>query len=205
MNPPSATEPLSRRQAGSERRRQAVLDTARHCFGRDGYAGATIARIADEAGVSTGLVYQFFRNKDELYEVVLAEVIRDWVREMVRFEAEDTALEKLEGMFRRSVEFCRNHPLLPALMADDPALQLNRLRVVASDRVTPHRELVADILREGIAAGELHPNLEVAGTADIICQLQADYSRRAYVKDPLFPLTDRIIDAAIQLIRSGIT
>ena len=199
-----AGEPRSRRQEASERRRQSILEAARRCFGEQGYAGATVARIAREAGVSHGLLYQFFRNKDHLFESVLRDVLRDWVREMVPHDPDEGALEALEGMFRRSVAFCQTHPLLPALMSRHPALQLKRLSVAAADRVQPHRDLVASILERGIASGELRPDLDVASTADLICTLQSEYSRRAYIHDPMFPLTPAIIDAAVDFLRSAV-
>jgi len=205
MSQTATTAPSGGRRAQSERRRQAILEAARRCFGRDGYAGATVARIADEAGVSHGLLYQFFRNKEELFDVVLHDVLRDWVREMVRGDQDAGAADALEGMFRRSVEFCRTHPLLPALLSGDPALQLPRLKLAAKDRVQPHRELVASILQRGVDAGELRPDLDVPAAADVICQLQGEYSRRAYLKDPQFPLTRAIIDEAAHFIRARIT
>ena len=67
----AAVPGAGRRREESARRRQSILEAARRCFGRDGYAGATVALIAEEAGVSNGLLYQFFRNKDHLLEVVL--------------------------------------------------------------------------------------------------------------------------------------
>ena len=45
------------RQINSERRRQAILAAARNCFEKEGYAGATVVRIAKEANVSHGLLY----------------------------------------------------------------------------------------------------------------------------------------------------
>jgi TetR/AcrR family transcriptional regulator len=189
-----------RRREESERRRLSILDAARRCFGEEGYAGATVARIAEEAGVSHGLLYQFFRNKDELFQVVMRDVIRDWVRAMVPDDPEEGAIAALEGMFRRSVEFCRTHPLLPALMSGDPALRLTRLSLAAKDRIQPHRDLVASILRRGVASGELRADLDVAPVADLICQIQSEYSRRAYMRDPMFPLTPEIIDAAVRFM-----
>ena len=62
-----------RRQLESERKRQCVLESARRCFGELGFAGATVAAIAADAGVSNGLLYQFFRNKEHLFEVVSVE------------------------------------------------------------------------------------------------------------------------------------
>src|SRR5262245_66646631 len=104
-----------------------------------------------------------------------------------RDAAHETASQALEGMFRRSVEFCRAHPLLPALLRGDAELQLSRIREAGRDRVQPHRDLVASILRRGIEAGEFDPALDVASVADVICQLQADYSAPAYRRDPRFP------------------
>jgi AcrR family transcriptional regulator len=193
------------RRAGSEQRRRRVLDAARACFGEAGFAGATIGAIAERAGVSNGLLYQFFRSKEHLYEVVLREIIRDWVRALLPREGPaERPSDALVGMFRRSVEFCRRHPLLPALLREDEDLQLSRIRNAGRDRVQPHRDLVADLLRRGIEAGEFKRDLDVASVADVICQLQADYSARAYRRDPGFPDSPAIIDAATRFILDAV-
>ena len=204
---PAAAERIdsSPRRAGSEQRRQRVLGAARDCFGEAGFAGATIGAIAARAGVSNGLLYQFFRSKEHLFEVVLREIIGDWVRAMVpRDAAAETASQALEGMFLRSVEFCRRHPLLPALLRGDEELELSRIRAAGRDRVQPHRDLVASLLRRGIEAGEFKPDLDVPAVADVICQLQADYSGRAYRRDPSFPDAPEIVDAAARLILDAV-
>lgn len=192
-----------RRQEQSEQRRQRVLDAARECLGELGYAGATVTEIARRAGVSNGLLYQFFRNKEHLFGRVLEDVVREWVREMVPRDGE-SASEALEGMFRRSVSFCRTHPLLPALLRQDPELQLSRIEVAAGDRIQPHRDLVGRLLLRGIEAGEFRGDLDVEATADVICQLQSDYSGRAYRSDDRFPDDPRVIDAAVGLIHAAV-
>jgi len=205
---PVATNPIESppsRRAGSEQRRRRVLDAARVCFGEAGFAGATIGTIAEQAGVSNGLLYQFFRSKEHLFEVVLREIIGDWVRALVSREAgEESASRALDGMFRRSVEFCRRHPLLPALLRGDEHLQLSRIREAGRDRVQPHRDLVASLLRRGIEAGEFRADLDIASVADVICQLQADYSARAYRREPGFPDSPAIIDAASRFILDAV-
>ncbi len=196
--------PGARRQQ-SERRRGQILEAARRTFGVEGYAGATVARIAAEAGVSNGLLYQFFRNKDHLFSVVLEDVVRDWVRALVpTAEEQQDPTRALEQMFRRSVAFCANNPLLPALLSSDPALQLQRITLASANRVEPHRQLVADILRAGVASGAFRADLDVTSVADLICQLQADYSRRAYAADPRFPASPPIIDAAVRFIHDAV-
>jgi len=205
-NPKARAAAPSQRRLASQQRRRCILAAAKGCFGERGFAGATVETIARRAGVSNGLLYRFFRSKEVLFQVVLEEVVADWVRALVphRDAKLQTASEKLEAMLRRSVAFCRKNPLLPALFASDPQLGLERIEKASANRIQPHRELVASILREGIQAGELRPDLDVPAVADVICQLQAHYSSRVYKRDPRFPASPRIVDAVAELIREAL-
>lgn len=62
------------RRPGTARTREAILDAARRRFAEDGYAGASIRRIAREADVDHALVLHFFGTKDALFGVVLRSV-----------------------------------------------------------------------------------------------------------------------------------
>ncbi len=198
--------PPSRRQRESGQRRQRILDAARRCFGARGFSGATVEAIASDAGVSNGLLYQFFRNKEHLFEVVVDELIRDWIRAMIPRDDPSVraATQALEAMFRRSVDFCRTNPLLPALLTRDQLLELSRFSDVGSSRVEAHRRHVAEILRRGIAERELRPDLDVASVADVICQLQVDYSTRAYRRDPRYPAPPALVDAAVRFMLDAV-
>ena len=75
MSTDAASAPQPRRQGrrpGSSGSRQLILDAARTRFARDGYAGATIRKIAADAGVDASLVMQFFGSKDELFAAVMS-------------------------------------------------------------------------------------------------------------------------------------
>ena len=195
---------VNTRQAESGRRRERILEAARACFGRLGFAGATVETIASEAGVSNGLLYQFFRNKEHLFEVAIGELVRDWARAMAAGEREPSAAGALEAMFRSSFAFARSNPLLAALLTEDAALQLARFQHRSADRVQAHRDLVARILRRGVEAGEFARDLDVPRVADLICQLQVDYSTRAYRRDPLHPVDDALIDTAVRFIADAV-
>ena len=194
----------NRRREGSEERRARILEAARICFGRLGFGGATVGAIASEAGVSNGLLYSFFRNKEELFAVVLDGVIRDWSRAIASANEGDSAAERLERIFRASVAFCESHPLLSAVLTRASGLQLDRIAGDRSDRTRAHRALVADVLHDGIASGEFRSDLDVAALADLIGQLHIDYSTRAYRRDPLYPATPQVIDAAVRFIHDAV-
>jgi len=62
-----------RKAREKQARRQAILDAARDCFFRDGYEATTISQIADEVELSTGTLYLYFKNKEEIYVSILVE------------------------------------------------------------------------------------------------------------------------------------
>jgi AcrR family transcriptional regulator len=63
-------KPLNRRQQAKARTRQRVLDAAERLFTGEGYDAATIRRIADVAGMSTGAVFANFDSKADLWRAL---------------------------------------------------------------------------------------------------------------------------------------
>ena len=53
--------------------RARLLDAAAAAFTRDGYAAASLDRIAEEAGFSKGAIYSNFAGKEDLFLAVMAE------------------------------------------------------------------------------------------------------------------------------------
>lgn len=55
------------RRPGDSGTRHAILEAARRVFAAEGFDGATIRRIADDAGVDAKLVHHFFGTKQDLF------------------------------------------------------------------------------------------------------------------------------------------
>ena len=62
---------LTDRSTGQEDKRRLILDAAVRVFARKGYHTSRVGDIAEEAGVAHGLLYHYFRSKEELLEAVL--------------------------------------------------------------------------------------------------------------------------------------
>ncbi|NUO97030.1 MAG: TetR family transcriptional regulator [Nonomuraea sp.] len=81
----------------------------------EGYGKATMARIARQAKISTGVISYHFGGKQQLIEAVVAEVARLATDMMVpRILAQPTAAEGLRAYIESNLEFMRLHrePLL---------------------------------------------------------------------------------------------
>lgn len=55
--------------------KQKILDTALKLFGTNGFANTSISMIAKEAGISKGLMYNYFDSKDQLLEAIMLSVM----------------------------------------------------------------------------------------------------------------------------------
>src|SRR5262245_27942233 len=71
-----------------ERNRQLVLKAARRVFLEEGYAGAGLDAIAEEAGFSKGVVYSQFDGKADLFLALLERRISERADENERVASE---------------------------------------------------------------------------------------------------------------------
>lgn len=102
---------LTDRSTGQEDKRRLILDAAVHVFAQKGYHTSRVGDIAEEAGVAHGLLYHYFRSKDELLETIVRETWRD-VLDAVRVveETDETARERLAGVAKILLRAWRRDP-----------------------------------------------------------------------------------------------
>jgi TetR/AcrR family fatty acid metabolism transcriptional regulator len=157
---PEPTEPEKRR---------AILHAAVRVFAEKGYHGCRIADVARAADVAYGLVYHYFRNKDELLESVFAE---QWAILLNALRAIDagagTAAEKIEGMVAFVFDVYRTAPAAVRVLLLEVSRTPNALRA-GSTRETfeTAARIVAGVVREGQESGEFRADADplVAATA----------------------------------------
>src|SRR5260370_1927832 len=63
----------SRRQKRKEELRRVILDAAREIFVHEGYEKFSMRKLAEKIEYSPGRVYLYFKNKEELFECLVAE------------------------------------------------------------------------------------------------------------------------------------
>jgi len=145
--------------------RERILSSAVELVAKGGFRAASIAAVAERAGVATGSVYRHFDSKAELFAEVFRRASQrelDVVRAVG--SSPGTASERLgrglETFARRAL---RGRRLAYALLAEpaDPAVDEERLRFRRA-----YRDAFAMVLRQGIEAGEFPPlDVEVAAPA----------------------------------------
>ena len=73
-----APAPAARSRELPEVRRKLLIEATTHSIAKYGYAGTTIERICDEAGVSRGLINHHFGTKEELILQSYRQLCEEW-------------------------------------------------------------------------------------------------------------------------------
>jgi AcrR family transcriptional regulator len=121
-----AAGPLTnpRKRASQERSRatvDALIEATARILVRDGFDRASTNRIAEEAGVSVGSLYQYFPGKEALVAAVIDRHNRDLLS-VVQCALEDVEAEPIEPAVRRlvaaAIEAHRVDPELHRVLAE---------------------------------------------------------------------------------------
>jgi TetR/AcrR family fatty acid metabolism transcriptional regulator len=143
-------------------KRRAILHAAVKVFASKGYQGCRIADVAREAGVAYGLVYHYFRSKEELLESVFAEQWTIFKRSIAAIaDGPGAASEQLASICRFAIDVFRTAPAAVRVLLLEVARTPNALRA-GSTRETFESTLaqVAAVVRRGQEAGELRPDVD---------------------------------------------
>lgn len=170
--------------------RQRILTTAMRMFARDGYEKTTVRKIASEAKISQGLMYNYFGNKAELLRAVFQRSMADVQQSFEPLSATDlSAQEQLAGIITGSFEIVRNNAEFWRLsygLRSQPAV----LAEFAAD-IRGHADAIRTQLTACFAAGANHaPEIKAA-----ILFAQIDGIAQHYLLDPgSYPLDEVVAE-----------
>ena len=138
-------------------KRRAILHAALRVFAEKGYHGCRIADVARQAGVAYGLVYHYFRNKDELLESVFAEqwtILLGAIRAIA--DGPGTAAEQIASVIHFAMDVFRTAPAAVRVLILEVPRTPDVVRAGTTRETFENTvRLIADIVRRGQEAGEL--------------------------------------------------
>ncbi|MBI1943021.1 MAG: TetR/AcrR family transcriptional regulator [Betaproteobacteria bacterium] len=139
-------------------RREQIVRAATKLFSEQGYYLTTIQDIAREAGISVGLIYQYFRDKDDVLFLTLKLVLENYENEI------PAALEKAEHPLERLYVALRAYCRVVDRMRDATVLTYRSTKSLRAERRNAIKEgetrtnrLLEACLRACIAAGHVRP------------------------------------------------
>jgi len=145
---------LSARKIGQEEKRALVMDCALRLFVQKGYHSVTVPDIVKESGVSTGSIYSYFKNKEDLAEQIYQQVQSRFNQQLAaRLVHKETTYDKLKAFVEMVFEATEQDPVVMEYM-----LFLRHTEFLPNSLPICHSEafqIVRNILQEGMNRGEV--------------------------------------------------
>ena len=151
-----------------DKRRQ-ILDAAIHVFARQGFHSCRVSDIADEAGVAYGLVYHYFKSKDEVLNELFTErwsLLLAAIEEVDRLEI--CAREKLDAVAGFIIDSYRHEPDLMKVIIVEVTRAANSFGRTHLPEIRRAYDMIAKIVADAQAAGRLSQGRRPGARLDVV-------------------------------------
>jgi AcrR family transcriptional regulator len=136
-------------------KRRIILDAAVRVFAREGFHTCRVSDIADEAGVAYGLVYHYFKSKDQVLDTLFLERW-DVLLEAIRHTdaQEIPADEKLHQIAGFIIDSYRHDPDLMKVIIVEVTRAANSFGAVHIGKIDEAYVLIRGVVEKAQRSGE---------------------------------------------------
>ena len=139
-----------------------IKEAAIQIFARDGFHNSKISSIAEKAGVATGSIYLYFKNKEEIliriFENLWEEMINAVESIVARHDLNE--IEKLDAMIDTNFDLFIENPHLTIVFVNE---QNYLIQKYGRENFTYYKRFInlgEKIIDDGIKNGTFNPNLD---------------------------------------------
>lgn len=146
-------------RTAAEEKRRLLLDAAVRVFARKGYHSARVGDIAEEAGVAYGLLYHYFRSKEEVLETIFRSTWSEMLATVESIAATGTpAAEQLRKVTEVILRTWRRDPDLVRVLVREITRSPHLQRQL--DEVTAAFASLQAIIERGQRDGSFRPDVD---------------------------------------------
>ncbi|HBO3911205.1 TetR/AcrR family transcriptional regulator [Pseudomonas aeruginosa] len=198
------SEPVTRRgrPVGDHNAKRAeLLAAAISVIAREGYAGASMRRVAQHAGCTTGAVTYYFANKEEMVTAV-AQNLFDKIDALLEINREQVDVKALIGQWLQSTSFDEPDGWLAWLQLLTHARHEPAFAVVIRQRYARFLQVFTSVLEEGQRQGKIRNDIPADLLADQISAISDGWMMMLPIEPERFGdgRGQALLDALITLI-----
>jgi AcrR family transcriptional regulator len=173
---------VSRRQILQDFRSRSLLESTRRLIAAEGFDAVTMERVAEEAGITKGAIYLYFRNKDQMILTAVEEIAAEMVRGIERrVDPRAEPWDRLCQLIRAQLAIMEENKELLRTLLLDRRLMKGGSRSAAARRLLKYRQEheadIRDVLERGVRDKQFHP-IEAERAAFYINELTISTAQR---------------------------
>jgi len=155
-----------------ELRYRKVLDAAAAVFAEKGYLGTTMQNIATKIGIRQSSLYYYASSKEALLEAVCAVGIQGFLDTAERTSMSDqNAPDKIRSIILGHLEPLKRQPDYVQVFLNCRKHLRKSSRQTIGTQARGYEDVIENILRQGVEAGELRKDLDCRLTTLIILDI----------------------------------
>jgi len=97
--------PENKKHIAREKSIESIRNSAVHLFSKHGFSATTMEMIAKHAKVSKGLAYNYFKSKNQIFELILDQHLSKQEGLYKTIDPNQSALDYLREFFTKSIDF----------------------------------------------------------------------------------------------------
>lgn len=189
-----------------------ILLSSRKLIEEIGFSALTMDKVAQKAGIAKGTLYIYFKDKNELVEKVLSqgfEVMFERIKSKV--DIQNGHIEKLRVLIAENISYIyENRYFFKTVFLDEVNVVFLKKKSQESFNLRRKRyvDFIGQIIKSGIEAGELRPDLNVTKVGYMLISLIKTNAIYNFLDNRL-ELTDEMIrsdsEEIFNLFNHGIT
>jgi AcrR family transcriptional regulator len=196
---------MAKQRLSAEKRKQSLIKATERCLSRKGYYNCTTADIAAEAGITEPVLYQHFRDKQDLVTTMRMQAIDDISEYVVkRVLKMKTQLGGLRECAEAVFDYTQRHrSKMRAYYYSIPELGKGGLRRSPVERLHRLHDAVSYMLGEAQRQGDVIEGIETADFAwSYIALVEIVYIANALGLDVPFSQKNVYLDLIDRLLAS---
>lgn len=131
-------------------RRKSIIQAAIGVFGKSNFRDSSISEIAQRANVAEGTIYQYFKNKEDLFFSIPVEKTKEFSRDLeLHLQGINGAFNKISKLIWYYLYFFKNNPEYARTLMLEMRVSKNFVKTKAYQSFKPFTHQVLEIIKEG--------------------------------------------------------
>jgi TetR/AcrR family fatty acid metabolism transcriptional regulator len=135
-------------------KRELIIQAAIEVFGKNGFRNSRISEIARRANVAEGTIYQYFRNKEDLFFYIPVEKTNEFCRELdLHLGGIHGALNKIRKFIWYYLYFFKTNPEYSRILMLEMRVNKSFIKTKTYRSIRKFTDKVLEIIEEGQREG----------------------------------------------------
>ena len=185
-------------------KRKSIIDAAIEVFSRNGFQNSTISEIAQKANVAEGTIYQYFRNKEDLFFSIPIDKTKEFCGELeLHLQGIKGSINKVRKFVWYYIHHLQANPEYARALMLEMRVNRNFIRTKAYEAFRPMTHKILEIIEEGQEEGTIRKDVDMYTIRHLILGSLEHIVTRWVLKDEKYDLLAQY-DDILKLIIPGI-